>query len=234
MGYTADDLDALPYRQKLKPTFPKTYNGYLHFGLANFLAFSAIGIAVYNLAPIQPLEWLTLPVAFLFANFIEWLAHRGPMHHRVDWMEIVFQRHTLSHHEYFHDDSMPATSHRDWYYILFPVWGIFPIFLPALPIVWLAWIAISPNVGLLFFATAALYFIFYEWLHLIYHLPESNPLVRNRVVQFLQQHHRHHHNKRLMQRYNFNVTFPISDYLFGTAYRGPATKPDQPPSKHEE
>jgi len=26
-----------------------------------------------------------------------------------------------------------------------------------------------------------------------------------------------------MQKYNFNVTFPIADYLFGTAYRAPAS-----------
>lgn len=224
-------LDALPYRQKLKPTFPKVYNGYLHFATANVLAAASILAAVSYLDPVRPLEWLTLPAAFFFANYIEWLAHRGPMHNRVEWMEIVFKRHTLSHHEYFREDSMPATSHRDWYYILFPVWGIFAIFLPALPIVAVAWFFISHNVALLFFAMAAFYFIFYEWLHLIYHLPESNPLVRSRFVQFLQRHHRHHHNKRLMQKFNFNVTFPISDYLFGTAYREsavPAAEPTKP------
>jgi hypothetical protein len=234
MAHAPQALDDLPYRQKLKPTFPKVYNGYLHFATANAFAITAITVSVSQLDPVHPLEWLTLPVAFFFANFVEWFAHRGPMHNKVDWMEIVFKRHTLSHHEYFREDSMPATSHRDWYYVLFPVWGIFPIFLPALPIMALAWWLISHNVALLFFATAAFYFIFYEWMHLIYHLPETNPLVRNRLVRYLQRHHRHHHNKRLMQKYNFNVTFPLSDYLFGTAYREKANTAAAPGKRSED
>jgi len=33
---------------------------------------------------------------------------------------------------------------------------------------------------------------------------------------WLRRHHAAHHDPRLMTRYNFNVTFPIADRLFGT------------------
>jgi len=29
----------------------------------------------------------------------------------------------------------------------------------------------------------------------------------------------HHHNSSLMTRYNFNITYPLCDHLFGTVYR---------------
>ena len=37
----------------------------------------------------------------------------------------------------------------------------------------------------------------------------------------LRQHHIAHHNRKLMTRYNFNITYPICDRLFGTLYREP-------------
>ncbi len=38
----------------------------------------------------------------------------------------------------------------------------------------------------------------------------------------LRHHHTVHHDPRLMNRYNFNITYPIFDWLFGTWYRGSA------------
>ncbi|MBI1317605.1 MAG: fatty acid hydroxylase family protein [Candidatus Hydrogenedens sp.] len=221
MGLTASELDELPYRVAMRDKFPQHYSAAFHFLIPNVLSVTAIATAFSFTQNIQPLEWLMLPGAFLVANLIEWWVHKGPLHHRRPGLEIAFERHTLSHHEYFHDDSMAAAKPRDYYYVLFPVWGIFAIFVPALPIAAAAWFAFSWNAAMLFLATAAFYFIFYEWMHLIYHLPENHPVVRARFMQFLQRHHRLHHNKRLMQKYNFNVTFPIADYLFGTAYREP-------------
>jgi hypothetical protein len=223
MGLTSTELDALPYRVAMRHKFPERYSAAVHFFIPNVLSISAIAAAFSQTASIQPLEWLMLPMAFLFANVTEWWVHKGPLHHKWRGMEITFERHTLSHHEYFRDDSMAAAAPSDYYYVLFPVWGIFAVFLPALPIAWGAYALMSWNAAMLFLATAAFYFIFYEWMHLIYHLPEHHPAVRSRFMQFLQRHHKLHHNKRLMQKYNFNVTFPIADYLFGTAYRAPAS-----------
>ena len=47
---------------------------------------------------VEPLEWLTVPLAFLYANLSEYLGHRGPMHHKTRLLAGIFQRHTVEHH----------------------------------------------------------------------------------------------------------------------------------------
>ena len=41
-------------------------------------------------------------------------------------------------------------------------------------------------------------------------------------MQTLRRHHTRHHDLALMGRWNFNITFPIADWLFGTYYRDDA------------
>ena len=38
-------------------------------------------------------------------------------------------------------------------------------------------------------------------------------------MQALRRLHLHHHNPKLMSRYNFNITYPIGDWLFRTRHR---------------
>ena len=222
MGLTPDELRQLPYRVAMQDTFPKRYSFAVHFLIPNLLVAAIITGAMSMTSAIHPLEWLIVPTAFLFANAGEWWIHKGPLHHKWRHLDLLFERHTLSHHEYFHDDSMSAATPKDYYYVLFPMWGIFGVFLPALPFTALAYVTLGMNCAMLFLSTVAFYYIMYEWLHLIYHLPEAHPVMRLRLVRFLQHHHMMHHNKRLMQKYNFNVSFPIFDYVFGTVYRAPA------------
>jgi sterol desaturase/sphingolipid hydroxylase (fatty acid hydroxylase superfamily) len=74
------------------------------------------------------------------------------------------------------------------------------------------------NAGWLFVATNMAYFLTYEWLHLAYHAGEESIVARLPLLSTLRRHHTLHHDPRLMTRYNFNITFPICDLLFGTSY----------------
>jgi sterol desaturase/sphingolipid hydroxylase (fatty acid hydroxylase superfamily) len=65
-----------------------------------------------------------------------------------------------------------------------------------------------------------LYVVSYEWLHLAYHLPADSFIGRRWLIARLRRHHALHHDPRLMQKWNFNVTFPIWDRVRGTVYRG--------------
>jgi len=38
-------------------------------------------------------------------------------------------------------------------------------------------------------------------------------------VARLRRHHTLHHDHELMSHYNFNITYPITDWLRGTLYR---------------
>ena len=57
----------------------------------------------------------------------------------------------------------------------------------------------------------------YELSHLSYHLPEDSFIGRRPLVRALREHHRRHHHTALMQRWNFNVTLPLFDWVFRTS-----------------
>jgi hypothetical protein len=86
--------------------------------------------------------------------------------------------------------------------------------LAALPVFFLI-----ANLGWLFAATGVGYFLTYEWLHFAYHQPEASWIGRNPIVARLRRHHAVHHDPHRMRRVNFNITFPIADWLFGTSAR---------------
>ena len=64
-----------------------------------------------------------------------------------------------------------------------------------------------------------MYFVTYEGLHALYHLPDATLRrigLGGRGFDRLRSHHRHHHRLDRMAHVNFNVTFPLMDWLMGT------------------
>jgi hypothetical protein len=82
----------------------------------------------------------------------------------------------------------------------------------------LFWLA-SRNVAFLYVATAMSYFLTYEWLHFCHHLPARGLVARIGFLRKLRAHHQAHHDPALMNSRNFNITFPICDWLFRTLAR---------------
>ena len=199
---------------------PPGYSGRRH-ALVTFAGGSAALIAcLAQLHDVRPLEWLTVPLAFLYANLAEYLGHRFPMHRPFHGLALVYKRHSGQHHRFFTADSMALESERDYRAVLFPpllvvfFFGLFGI--PA----WflLAWVA-SHNVAWLFIAVGIAYFLNYEILHFSYHAPPDSWLARLWLVRVLGGLHQAHHDPALMTRANFNITYPIGDWLFGTLAR---------------
>jgi hypothetical protein len=207
--------DAAAARARLRRGVGPHYSGALHFAFTSAVALFVIAIALSRLHAPAPLELLTVPLTFLYANFVEWRAHRGPMHRKVRGLSLVHERHALQHHAFFTTDEMQIDSARDFKMVLFPpVLILFFFGLFAVPVGFALRFALGPNVAALFVATAMGYFLLYEWLHLAYHLR-----VRIPGIDRLRRHHTTHHDPRLMSRSNFNITFPICDALFGTKAR---------------
>mgnify|MGYP002385607763 CR=1 FL=1 len=200
------------------------YSGRLHLASTSLASLLAIGLCAHAAPHPRPLEWLTVPLAFLFANLVEYAAHRGPMHHRArpDFFltRLLYQRHALSHHRFYTDEAMTVEEPRDYQMVLFPPAVVF-LFIGgvAVPVLLALRLLVSANVGFLFGATAVGYFLTYEWLHLAYHLPPESWVGRLPFLARLRRHHTAHHDPRRMQRFHFNITFPITDALFGTTYR---------------
>ena len=196
------------------------YRGWAHFAFTSLGSLAVIVVAVAHVRGVRPLEWLTVPATFLFANVAEYFGHKGPMHRPRRGMALLFQRHTREHHHFFTHDAMAYTSSRDFKMVLFPpVMLFFFLGVIATPIALLLFCVASANVAWLYVATAMSYFLTYEWLHFAYHLAEDHWLGGSPLLRALRRHHQAHHDKALMGKWNFNITFPICDAIFRTSWR---------------
>ena len=199
---------------------PTRYRGGRHLLFTFGVGSAALLWCLTQARHVQPLEWLTIPLTALYANLAEYWGHRGPMHHRTRGLGLVFERHARQHHRFFTAVAMPIDSYRDLRAVLFPpVLMTFFLASFALPIALLLATLATPNTGWLFVATSLGYFLNYEFLHLAYHLPSAHPVARLPLIGRLRRLHEAHHDPRLMTRYNFNITYPFGDWLFGTRHR---------------
>jgi hypothetical protein len=200
---------------------PAHYSGPLH--LVTVIGFS-LAIAAVSLAmleKVRPVEWLTVPLTFLYCNLAEYLGHRGPMHKKTRFLTGIFQRHTVEHHSFFTAEAISFDSPRDYRAVLFPpILLVFFFGFFAVPVGALLYLLVSPNVCFLFVFTAILYYLNYELLHFSYHVDPRSWFGRLPLIRRLRRNHVVHHDRALMTRYNFNITYPICDWLFGTLYRG--------------
>jgi sterol desaturase/sphingolipid hydroxylase (fatty acid hydroxylase superfamily) len=181
-----------------------------------------VGIGSFSLwlaADATLLDWLLLPVFFVFANLLEWAFHRGPMHRPLG-PRILYKNHTLIHHRAFGPHDMPIEKSREMGLILMPWYTMLLLFVLASPVAIVGALVRGPGLGGVFLVAACLYFIMYEGFHSLYHMPErvlrNLGLWENPVFLALQHHHRRHHYLDRMAHVNFNVTFPLMDWLLGT------------------
>lgn len=199
---------------------PLRYRGRLHLLFTFGFGLLALLLCLAQLRHVQALQWLTVPVALLYANLVEYLGHRHPMHRPFRGLSLVYKRHAGQHHRFFSHQAMAIDDVRDLRAVLFPpVLVIFFFGLFAAPLWWLIARFFSTNVAWLFVAAGLAYFLNYEILHLAYHLPEQHWLARRALVRRLRWLHVIHHDSRRMAQCNFNITYPLGDWLFGTLRR---------------
>jgi hypothetical protein len=199
---------------------PEHYSGYLHLAMIIGFAILVAAVSLAMLDDVEALEWLTIPLTFLYCNLAEYLGHRGPMHNKTRFLTGIFQRHTVEHHSFFTDEAISFDSPRDYRAVLFPpILLVFFFGFFAVPVGAMLYFLVSPNVCFLFVFTAIFYYLNYELFHFSYHLDPQSRLGRLPVIRRLRRNHVLHHDRALMTRYNFNITYPICDRLFGTLYR---------------
>ncbi len=199
-----------------------SYSGPLHLATTVSVTLAVIVFSIIMLKDISALEWTTLPVTFAYANLVEYLGHKGPMHKRTKFFGLLYHRHAIEHHSFFTEEATTFDSSKDYKAVLFPPVMLFFFFgCFATPVGALLYFLFSPNVAFLFVFTSALYFLNYEILHFCYHIEESAWPSKLPFMSALRQHHTTHHNKTLMAKYNFNITYPICDKLFGTLHDDP-------------
>ncbi len=207
------------YRATYRGRIVGWYNGFLHVAVIYAIGLTALYLYVSNVHSVAWWEWITVPVVFLLCNFFEWFLHARVMHRPlpVKALRAIYTRHTLMHHQFFTDSEMRFADHKDWRVTFFPPYALVVFILMSIPgALFLGW-AVSPNVGWLVMCTTTSMYMIYEFMHFCCHVDE-NPFVRwVPLINTNRRHHRAHHNQSIMMERNMNLTFPISDWLFGTS-----------------
>ena len=202
---------------------PGTYSPWRHMGRTAALSTSLAALGLVLAARARPLDWVLMPIFFVVANLLEWTVHRYPMHHPMT-PRLMYKNHAMLHHIAFTERNMPVSSSRELGLVMMPWYTMLGLFVVASPVMVLAAALRGPGLAGVFLLGAVLYFLFYETLHALYHLPTATldrvGLGRLRVFRAMQAHHAHHHVLRRMSAANFNVTVPLWDWVFGTRERG--------------
>ena len=216
---TLPDRPAAEQRFVRADHIPAGYSPWRHVALTLALAsvLAAVGVALAVRA--RAADWLLLPGFWVIANLIEWLVHRNPMHRPLR-PRIMYRNHAQLHHLAFTDGNMVIGPPRELGLIMMPWYTMLGLFVVASPVMVVAGMLRGPGLSGVFLLGAVAYFLFYETLHALYHLPDAAldraGIGRLRTFRRLQAHHRHHHILGRMAAVNFNVTVPLMDRLFGT------------------
>lgn len=208
-------------QERLSQRIPDWYHPIAHFCLNIGAALALAGILVWygSTVAFRPGAWVALPLGLVFANFIEWVFHRFPMHKRQRFLDRFFRHHTLMHHRYFDAVDTDVTSKKELYFVLTTA--------HANAVTTLVLAGVFFGMRGLFGADVAViaslafvgYAIALEALHAAFHLPERWQQfwpMRTRLIRALRRHHIAHHDPRHMNRYNFNIVVPFADVLLGT------------------
>ena len=104
------------YRATYRERINGWYNGFLHVAIIYAIGGLAMFYYAAHLEAIAWWEWLIVPVTFLACNIFEWALHTYVMHRplRFPGLRAVYNRHTLTHHQFFTDDEMRFADQRDW------------------------------------------------------------------------------------------------------------------------
>jgi hypothetical protein len=203
-------------REKLMGRIPRWYNPWCHLAATTGIGLFVLALALYELSGVKPLELLMIPAVFIVANAFEWRVHKNVLHRKLWPVEVIYTRHTPEHHAVYMTNDMAMRSTREFRLVLMPAAGILGIVVAATPMAFLVRLALGANCGWLFLVSSALYMVLYEVSHLSYHLPETTWVGRRPLIKVLREHHARHHDPRLMQKWNFNVTLPLFDWVHGT------------------
>lgn len=192
---------------------PRWYSPYLHLAGTTGICVATLVVSLASLHRVRAVEALVVPAIVLLSNAVEWLAHRDVLHRRVWPVRVLYDRHTPVHHRIYQYDSMAMRSTAEYRLVLIPAAGVAAVVAVSAPIACAIARLLTRNCGWLALATAGLYVLAYELTHLAYHMPEDSFVGRLPLVRVLREHHRRHHHPALMQRWNFNVTVPLFDWI---------------------
>jgi hypothetical protein len=203
-------------RRRVVAEIPWWYSPWGHLAATTGIGVATLATSLCMLHAVRWTELLVIPVVCLVANFFEWRVHKHVLHRRRWPLQVIYDKHTPMHHMMYVEEDMALRSSKEMRLVLIPAAGVASIVVATAPLAWAVARLWSANAGWMFLATAGLFMTSYELLHLAYHAPKESFVGRMRLIAILRAHHAKHHDPRLMQKWNFNVTVPLFDWILGT------------------
>ncbi|MEM7159421.1 MAG: hypothetical protein AAF799_41670 [Myxococcota bacterium] len=204
--------------EHIEPSFTLAVHLTRTFGIASLIAALGVWLTLGTSAWL----WLAMPVFWLVANVFEWATHRYPMHQPLQ-PRVLYKKHAIIHHRAFTGQHQEIRQVQDLSLVMMPWYTLIIIFSGASPIAVAAGLIGGPGLAGVFLVSAVGYFLLYELIHTLHHLPQAmldrTRWGRSRALASLRAHHHHHHQLEHMTKANFNVTFPFADKLLGTYVR---------------
>ena len=207
------------FRETYRNNIEGWYNGWLHVAIIYGIGIGLFSIFIANMEYILWWEWLTIPIVGIACNFFEWFLHRHIMHRpsKNPLFKAIYTRHTLNHHQFFTEKDMRFASPGDWRVTFFPPYALVVFTIMSVPPAAVVGLSISGNAGWLLISTTIGMYLIYEFMHFCCHVEEGSFVKYCPLVNTLRRHHTAHHSHSIMMEKNMNLTFPISDWLFGTS-----------------
>jgi hypothetical protein len=142
------------------------------------------------------------------------------MHNKSKGAEFLFE-HVTIHHCFYNEKYLFYRQAKDYFAVFLPIQ--YYLFISLIILVCGAAVGFlsERDHGLFFMTIAYLYYLMYEAMHFSFHAPEGHFLRKIPLMKTLSRFHLTHHQADLMQKYNFNISFPICDYLLGTVAKLP-------------
>lgn len=203
-------------RKRLTESMPRWYNPWLHLAATTGIGVACLVLGAVEVRHPTALELLVVPAVWLVANGFEWRAHKDILHKRVWPLEPIYDQHTPNHHAVYMTTDLEIRSYDEFRFVLMPAMGVLGIVVAMAPLAALVGLLLGANAGWLTLVSGGTYMVLYEISHLTYHLPSESFIGRLALVRVLRKHHARHHDPRLMNKWNFNVTIPLFDWLHGT------------------
>ena len=201
------------YRAQIAPA----YHGLIHVALIYLIGGSALWYAASQIHAPTLAQWAVVPAVVVLANMFEWFLHAQVMHRPRRGLMGIYNRHTLAHHQFFTQEAPYHDTTRDYRIVFFPPYALIAFLVMAsaggavLGVLW------SANAGWFMVCTAAGMYMNYEFFHWCCHVQNDRILRHLPFINTIRRHHIAHHNTAIMMNRNMNLTYPFSDWLFGTS-----------------
>lgn len=205
------------FRADFRNLVAPAYAGWMHVAVITVLGGVTIWYCARQLSAPAWYEFLIIPFAFGVSNVFEWWLHRYVMHRPVKGLMGIYKRHTLAHHEFFTDVEPTLESSRDFRIVFFPPYALVAFMVISLAPAFMLGLMGLANAGWLLMITNVGLYLNYELFHFCCHVKNDSIVRRIPLVNSIRRHHIAHHNPAIMMERNFNLTYPVADWFFGTS-----------------